>query len=97
MESSKFLAFVVISYFMIDFTSAQGCGKFCVCTLEQTDCYFTFEDGVCLGEVSFLETYILNIYGPVCPNARKALKKSMFDNTVKVLHNDICGGIPNCR
>ena len=97
MESSNFLSVLAIFSCIFNVTTSQGCGKFCVCSLEVTDCYFTFEDGMCLGQVSLLETYILNIHGPVCANARKVLKTEMFHNTVKILYNDVCRGIPNCR
>ena len=83
--------------FCVGLASSQGCGKYCVCSLEQTDCYFTIENGECLGDVSVLETYVLNIHGPLCLSARRMLKKATFHNTVKVLHDDVCGSIPNCR
>ena len=96
MEKLFFTLLIICSSY-ISLITSHGCGKFCVCTLDKTDCYFTYENGVCIGEVSMLETYILNIYGPLCPDAHQKLKSSMFHNTVKVLHNDICIGIPNCR
>ena len=97
MENLKYFSFLLLCTFIFNVVDSQGCGKYCVCSLEQTDCYFSTENGVCFGQVSVLETYILNIYGPVCSDARKTLKTAMFHNTVKVLHNDICGSIPNCR
>ena len=97
MENFNFLTVLLILSCFHCLISYQGCGKFCVCTLEQTDCYFTMEKGVCLGEVSVLETYILNIYGPVCPKVRRKLHNEMFHNTVKIFNNDVCTGIPNCR
>lgn len=97
MEGLNFLAVLAIFSCIFNVTTSQGCGRFCVCTLEETECYFTFENGKCLGEVSLLETYILKIHGPVCANARKLLKTGTFHNTVKIFYNDACNGIPNCR
>ena len=56
MENFNFLTVLFILSCFHSLIRSQGCGKFCVCTLEQTDCYFTVEKGVCLGEVSVLET-----------------------------------------
>ena len=97
MENLNFVAILAIFSCIFNVTTSQGCGKFCVCTLEVTDCYFTLKDGICLGEVSLLETYILNIHGPVCGNTRKVLTTEMFHNTVKIFYNDVCNGISNCR
>ena len=44
-----------------------------------------------------IETYVLNIHGPVCIGVRDMLKKPLFANTVKVFHNDLCLETPNCR
>ena len=97
MENFNFFSFLVLCALFFNVVDSQGCGKYCVCSMEQTDCYFTRENEICYGEVPVLETYILNIYGPVCSDARSTLKTGMFHNMVKVLHNDICGTIPNCR
>ena len=50
-----------------------------------------------MGQVLLLETYVLNIYDPVCENARRLLKENTFHNMIKVFCNDVCGGIPGCR
>ena len=78
--------------------TGQGCGTYCVCSLERTECYFTRGvDGDCMGSIPLRETYVLSIHGPVCDEQRKKLKESIFDNTVKIFHNDACSGVLNCR
>ena len=94
----KVLIIFGVCVVMSSLISSQGCGKYCICSLERTDCYFSHDnEGMCMGEVPLMETYVLNIYGPVCENARRLLKENTFHNTIKVLHNDVCGAIPGCR
>ena len=97
---SKFAFLGIFAIFAVftDLSSGQGCSKFCICSLEHTECYFDYaNDGSCLGVVPLGETYVLVIHGPVCVENRKKLKESIFANTVKVFKDDICGDIINCR
>ena len=96
LSSCRFL--IIFSIFW-SACSAQTCGKYCVCSLESTECYFDYsKDGSCLGTVPLKETFILKIHGPVCDRVRNVLKKeSIFANTIVILFDDICGGIRNCR
>ena len=98
MEVFKIVHFFLFLTALANVCSSQGCGRYCVCSLEKTDCYFSWDsDGSCLGKVPLLETYVLNVHGPVCDNVRKKLTKSLFGNTIKVFHNDNCEGVSNCR
>ena len=98
MEVFKIVHFFLFLTALANVCSSQGCGRYCVCSLEKTDCYFSWDsDGSCLGKVPLLETYVLNVHGPVCDNVRKELTKSLFSNTIKVFHNDNCEGVSNCR
>ena len=97
MEFCQIVSILFLTVFT-DISTTQGCGKYCICSLERTDCYFSFDnDGNCLGKVPQLETYVLNIHGPVCDNVRKLLRQNTFSNTIKVFHNDVCDGVANCR
>lgn len=69
------------------------CTEHCTCSLEKTVCYV--ED--CDQDFPLVETYILHIYGMVCPAQRKVLSVPYFHNTIKMLYDDYCSNIPNCR
>ena len=75
-----------------------SCIPECTCSLEVTTCFFEGEIGTdCKGSVPYEETYALYIYGKVCPTIRDQLKLMAYANTIKILYNDECGDIPNCR
>ena len=98
MDKFYSLQFLVILSIMWSPVVVEGCTKYCICSLEVTSCYFDYDNsGVCVGEIPMIETYVLNIHGPVCIGVREILKKPMFANTVKVFHNDLCLETPNCR
>ena len=92
----KFIVFCVC----FAFTAIKGCESCtpeCVCSLESTTCYFGEKDGQCVGDLPYEETYVLRVHGKVCSPTRSKLKESFFANTIKILHNDWCLDIPNCR
>ena len=96
----KFSSFAFCLLFVVVFGLCHGqlCSKYCICSLERTECFFDYADnGLCLGVVPLSETYVINIHGPVCAENRKLLKSSVFANTIKVFNDDICGDVPNCR
>ena len=98
MEKFYPLQFLGILSVLLTPALVEGCTKYCICSLEATNCYFDYDNsGVCVGEIPMTETYVINIYGPVCGEVREVLKKPLFANTVKVFHNDACLEIPNCR
>ena len=80
---------VIVSQFFL----MEACPKQCVCNLYKTSCYWQS----CEDEVLFEETYVLHIHGSICENQKEILKSSLFSNTIKWIHDDQCGGIPNCR
>ena len=98
MDKFYSLQFLVILSIVWSSVVVEGCTKYCICSLEVTSCYFDYDNsGVCVGEIPMIETYVLNIHGPVCIGVRDMLKKPLFANTVKVFHNDLCLETPNCR
>ena len=98
MDKFYSLQFLVILSIVWSSVAVEGCTNYCKCSLEVTSCYFDYNNsGVCVGEIPMIETYVLNIHGPVCIGVRDVLKKPLFANTVKVFHNDRCLETPNCR
>ena len=98
MDKFYSLQFLVILSIVWSSVAVEGCTNYCICSLEVTSCYFDYDNsGVCVGEIPMIETYVLNIHGPVCIGVRDMLKKPLFANTVKVFHNDHCLETPNCR
>ena len=98
MDKFYSLQFLVILSIVWSSVAVEGCTNYCICSLEVTSCYFDYDNsGVCVGEIPMIETYVLNIHGPVCIGVRDMLKKPLFANTVKVFYNDRCLETPNCR
>lgn len=92
----KLIAIIISVLYGLHMTA--GCTPECTCSLESTTCYFNDESGTeCKGSVPYEETYVLNIYGKVCPTIREQLKLMAYANTIKILYNDDCGDIGNCR
>ena len=78
---------------------AEICTKYCVCSIEMTECYFDYTDQkTCVGQIPMIETYILKVHGPFCESARTLWQQeSIFQNTVLILSNAQCEGLRNCR
>ena len=78
MDKFYSLQFLVILSVVWSSVVVEECTKYCICSLEVTSCYFDYDSsGVCAGEIPMIETYVLNIHGPVCIGVRDMLKETL--------------------
>ena len=68
---------------------ARGCPKMCLCTLEETVCYFT----KCSDPVPLAETYVLKVHGAICDRQRQILKKTLHLETQSNGFMMMCAGM----
>ena len=71
---------------------ATSCPFNCVCEEVTTTC--SLYD--CDDELPFYFTSKMEIYGKLCPSHRHHLKQEVFEQTIILLHDDVCEDISNC-
>lgn len=86
------LKFVIV---FIIYGVCEGCNEYCSCAIDVTECYLP--ESCAIEDIPVSETYVLHLHGTLCPLHREELAKPIFHNTIKILHNDFCEELFNCR